>query len=232
MAARGGANGGASRHGTMSSSSVAIHWETPRLELYDHVDSHDLFSSLPADYRAGNQPLIVYLTTASTDFARQTKNADETVLHDEAVGLGSRLFRAIRLDGDRIQKSHPQWATLGGTALPRIVVVDAAGRKTGELEGNDLTANGVFKLMERAAAKTYKSDLDHIVKEFHGVLDDLDALEPKLNRIAEQKKTASGPKLKELTAEEQKLSAQLAAVHAREAELLKKFQEDRKVAKS
>ena len=231
MSARGGANGARS-HGTMSTQSVAIHWETPRLELYDHVDSKDLFSSLPADYKAGNQPLIVYLTTASTDSARQTKNAEETVLRDEEVGLGARLFRAIRLDGDRVQKSHPQWATLGGTALPRVVVVDAAGRKSGELEGNDLTANNVFKLMERAAAKTYKSDLDRIVKELHSVLDDLDAIEPKLQRIAEQKKTASGAKLKDLTAEEQKLAEQLAAVHTREAGLLKKFQEDRKVAKS
>jgi hypothetical protein len=232
VAARGGANGGASRHGTMSSQSVAIHWETPRLELYDHVNGKDLFSSLPADYKASNEPLIVYLTTDSADAGRQTKNAEETVLRDEQVGLGARLFRAIRLDGDRVQKSHPQWATLGGTALPRVVVVDAAGRKTGELEGNDLTANNVFKLMTRAAAKTYKSDLDHIVKEFHGVLDDLDAIEPKLARIAEQKKAATGAKLKELTADEQKLAAELATVHAREAELLKKFQEDRKVAKS
>lgn len=231
MAARGGATG-ASRHGTMSSQSVAIHWETPRLELYDHVDAKNLFSSLPADYKAANEPLIVYLSTASTDATRQTKNVEETVLHDEQVGLGSRLFRAIRLDGDRVQKSHPQFATLGGTALPRVVIVDAAGRKTGALEGNDLTANNVFKLMERAAAKTYKSDLDRIVKELHGVLDDLDAIEPKMQRIAEQKKTATGAKLKDLTAEEQKLAEQLAAAHDREAGLLKKFQEDRKVAKS
>jgi hypothetical protein len=232
VAARGGANGGAGRHGTMSSQGIAIHWETPRLELYDHVDQNDLFSSLPASFRSDRQPLLVFLATESHDSARQLKNAEETVLRDEQVALGSRLFRAIRLDGDRVLKSHPQWATLGGAALPRVIVVDAAGRKTGAVEGNDLTASNVFKLMERAAAKTWKSDLGHVVKEFHSVLDDQDALEAKQGRLAEEKKTATGAKLKEIAAEQQKLADQLAAVHAREADLLRKFKDDRKVAKT
>jgi hypothetical protein len=231
VAARGGANG-AGRRGTLSTQSVAIRWETPRLELYDKVDSKDLFSSLPANFRSGNQPLLVFLSTASADAARQLKNAEETVLHDEQVALSSRLFRAVRLDGDHVQKSHPHWATLGGSALPRAIVVDASGRRTGELEGNDLTANNVFKLMQRAAAKTYKSDLDRVVKELRAVLDDQDALEAKQTRLAEQKKTASGAKLKAIEADQKKLAEQLAAVRTRETDLLKKFTEDRKVAKS
>jgi hypothetical protein len=225
-------SGSASRHGATSTQCFNVKWETPALELYEKVDPQDFYSSLPVTWRSERQPLLILLTSASPDVARQTKNANENVLRDEEVALGSRLFRAIRLDGDHVSRGHPQWKTLAGNALPRLVVVDADGRRAGMLEGNDVTASNLFKLMRRAAEKTYKLDLQRTVKELHGVLDDLDRIDERLARITKEKAETGGAQRKALVEEEAKLADELIAARAREEALIQKFKRDRKVAKS
>jgi hypothetical protein len=85
--------------------------------------------------------------------------------------------------------------------------------------------------MKKAASKTYKADLDKIVKETSELLDEMDRIEAKQKVLAEQKKTAKGQKAVQIAAEEQALVKQLKDVQARDSELLKKASEDRKVAK-
>jgi hypothetical protein len=206
-------------------------WETPKLNLYDNIDKEDFFSCLPADYKSCGKPLIVLLGTDLPDAAKKVAELDQKVFGDENVAVGARLFRAVKMKGDKVSKDHAHWATLGGRELPRAIVVDATGQKAGTLEGNDLSASGLFKLMKKAASKTYKADLDKIVKETSSLLDEMDRIEAKQKLLAEQKKTAKGSKVEQIAAEEQELAKQLKDVQARDAELLKKATEERKVAK-
>jgi hypothetical protein len=174
----------------------------------------------------------VYLTTSSDAAAKQTTNVDQGLTKDENVALAARLFRAVRLNGDKIAKANPYWSTLGGQSLPRMVVVDSSGQKIGSLEGNDLSASNLFKQMKKAAAKTYKADLEKVVKESRGLLDEMDQIEAKQKLVAERKKTIKPGKEKDLVAEETKLAEQMKDVQAREVDLLKKVAEDRKVTKA
>jgi hypothetical protein len=175
--------------------------------------------------------MLVFLGTDLPDAAKVMSELEPKVFGDENVAVGARLFRAVRLKGDKIAKTHPHWQTLGGRELPRVIVVDANGQKSGTLEGNDLSASNLFKAMKKAASKTYKTDLDKIVKETSELLDEMDRIEAKQKVLAEQKKTANGKKAEQIAAEEQALVKQLKDVQARDSELLKKASEDRKVAK-
>ena len=211
---------------------LQMKWETPKINLYDHVDASDFFSCLPADYKASGKPLVVFLGSDLPEAAKQMEELNTAVFADENVAVGARLFRAVRLKGDKVSKDHPHWPTLGGKALPRVVVIDAAGNKAGVLEGNELSASNLFKSMKKAAAKTFKSDLDKVVKETRELLDEMDRIEAKQKLLGEQKKSAKAAKLAEIEAEEKKLAQALQDVQTRDAELLKKFDDDRKVAKN
>lgn len=222
----------ASRQGTSSVARLQMKWETPKINLYDHVDATDFFSCLPADYKGSGKPLVVFLGSDLPEAAKQMEELNTAVFGDENVAVGARLFRAVRLKGDKVSKDHPHWPTLGGKALPRVVVIDAAGNKAGVLEGKELSASNLFKSMKKAAAKTFKSDLDKVVKETRELLDEMDRIEAKQKLLGEQKKSAKAAKLAEIEAEEKKLAQALQDVQTRDAELLKKFDDDRKVAKS
>lgn len=223
---------GASRQGSSSAKRLEMAWESPKVNLYDHVDGNDFFSFLPADYRESGKPVLVYLTSDEPDAAERLAQLDGAVFGDENVAIGARLFRSVRMKGDRISKDHPHWATLGGRDLPRAIVVDATGHKVGELEGKELSASNLFRTMKKAASKTYRADLDRVVKETRDLLDEMDRVEAKQQRVAEQKKAASGAKLEALEAEEAELSKQLVEIRERDVALLKKQSDDRKVTKA
>lgn len=175
--------------------------------------------------------MLVFVTSDSPEAAKTMTELEPKVFGDENVAVGARLFRAVRLKGDKVAKEHPHWQTLGGKELPRVIVVDAAGQKSGMLEGKELTASNLFKAMKKSASKTYKADLDKIVKETSELLDEMDRIEAKQKILAEQKKGANGKKAEQIAAEEQALVQQLKDVQAKDAELLKKATDDRKVAK-
>jgi hypothetical protein len=223
---------GASRAGTVSVRSLDVRWETPRLNAYDHIDSEDFLSALPADYKTCGQPLLVYVSSDAPEIDKRTSEIEQSVLRDETVALGARLFRAVRLKGDRIGKDNPHWVTLGGRELPRVVLVDTAGKKVGMVEGKELSASNLFKQMRKAAAKTYKADLEKVVKESRALLDEMDRIEAKQMQLAAQKKDAKPGKEKELAEQEVQLAQQMKDVQARETELFNRVGEDRKVTKA
>ncbi|MSR47055.1 MAG: hypothetical protein EXS13_08320 [Planctomycetes bacterium] len=223
--------GGLSRQGTSSVARLQMKWETPKLDLYDGVDQENFFSVLPDDFAAAGQPLIVMLGSDQPEAAQKITDLETKIFGDENVAVGARLFRAVRLKGDKITKSHAFWNTIGGKELPRVVIIDATGRKAGDLEGGDLSASSLFKVMKKAASKTYKTDLDKVVKSTRELLDEMDQIEAKQKLLLEQKKTAKGGKILQIAAEEESLAKALKNVQTRDAELLKKYGDDRKVTK-
>ncbi len=210
-----------------------VKWETPKLNLYDNINPDDFLSALPADYKNSGKPLVVYMATDAQEVSKKSSDVEQAVLREETFALGARLFRTVRLKGDKFGKENPHWVTIGGKELPRVIVVDTNGQKIGMLEGNDLTASNLFKQMRKAAAKTYKTDLEKVVKESRSLLDEMDQIEAKQKLLAEQKKKNAKPaKEQDLAAEEQKLAQQMKDVQAREADLLKKVDGERKVTKA
>lgn len=223
--------GGLSRQGTSSVARLQMKWENPKLDMYDSVEKDNFFSVLPDEFATSGKPLIVYLGSDAPDAAKAVAELDQKVFGDENVAVGARLFRAIRMKGDKVSKDHPFWSTIGGKELPRVVIFDAAGNKAGGLEGGELSASNLFKVMKKAASKTYKSDLDKVVKSTRELLDEMDQIEAKQKLLVEQKKTAKGGKLQQIASEEEALAKALKAVQDKDSELLKKFGDDRKVTK-
>jgi hypothetical protein len=164
---------------------------------------------LPDDFKQSDKPLIVYVATDSDlpDVQRKVTDAEQNVFRDENVALG-------------------------GKDLPRAIVVDTAGQKVGGLEGNDLSASGLFKLMKKASARTFKTDLEKVVKESRSLLDEMDQVEAKQKLLEERKKTAKQGSEKAIAEEEARLAQQMNDIEAREAELLKRASSDRKVTKN
>jgi hypothetical protein len=191
-------------------------------------------SALPTEFKQSEKPLMIYVSSDEPDAAKRTAQVEENVFADENVAIGARVFRSVRIKGDKISKEHPHWRTLGGKELPRMVIVDTSGKKVGSVEGNDFSASNLFKHMKKAASRTFKTDLDKIVKEGRSLLDDMDQVIAKQNLIAEKKKKlgADAAKDKEIEAEESKLATQLKELQTREAELMKKVETDRKVGKA
>lgn len=209
-----------------------MRWNAPRLNGYDGIDPDDFLTALPTTYRSDDKPLLIYVTSDTEAAAKKVADVEQNVFRDENVALGARLFNAVEIDGDKLKKSNAWYKTLAGRELPRIIVLDAAGKRVGAVEGNDLSASSLFKQMKKAAAKSFKTDLAKVVKDSGALLDQMDQIEAKLKLLAEQKKTAKAAKEAELAAEEAKLAQQMNDVLARDVELLERVNQDRKVAKS
>jgi hypothetical protein len=218
---------------TASAPSYTIDWESPKLNLYDGYDLKNFYTALPTECREAGEPLLIYLTTSAPDAQKRVDELEQNLSQDESVALSSRLFHPIRLKGDSVTKEHQYWSLLGGKELPRIVVVSTDGTKVASFDGKQATGSAIFAAMKRAAAKTYKTSLETVVKQRRDLLDEMDRVTAKLGVIAEQKKVAtSAAKAKELDDQSAKLTKELAAVQAREADLLKKVGDEKKVAKS
>jgi len=211
---------------------IDLKWDEPKLNGYDNVDPNNFLTALPASYRDAGRPILVFLTSELPEDGQEMKNVEATTLRDEKVAIGATLFSQIKLNGVKFTDSNPYWKTIGGKELPRMIVVDAAGSKVGTVEGKDISPSKVFGLMKRAASRTFKTDLDTVVSETKTILTEIDQIEAKRAALATKKAKSTVAKEAEWAKEEKTLSEQLKAVEAREAELKKKWTEERKVTKA
>ena len=85
--------------------------------------------------------------------------------------------------------------------------------------------------MKRAAARTYKVDLDTIVKETKAILTDIDNVEAKRKALATKREKSTNDRSAQWAKEEKELDAAMKAIEAREATLKQKWATER-VAKS
>jgi hypothetical protein len=209
---------------------IDFHWSEPTLNTYDHINSADFFTALPADYKADGKPLLVFVTSGKDEDKIEMQNIENGVLRDESVSIGATMFRSIKVKGESVNKGHPFYSTLGGKDLPSMIVVDANGQKVGAEEGK-VSASRVFALMKRAAARTYKQDLETIVKETKSILTDIDQVEAKRTALATKREKSVNDRSAQWAKEEKELDAAMKAIEARETALKRKWSEER-VAKS
>jgi len=204
-------------------------WAEPTLNTYDHLDADNFFTALPADFKADGKPLLVYVTSSRDEDKIEMQNIEGSVLRDENISIGATMFRSIKLNGTKLSEGHPFWKVIGGKELPRVVIVDSAGKKVGSVEGK-VSASKVFRLMKQASSKTYKTDLETIVKETKTILTEIDQIEAKRSALATKKDKSTNDRSAQWAKEEKELNDQMAAVEAREATLKKKW--DVRVAKA
>ena len=209
---------------------IDVKWSEPTLNTYDHINSADFFTALPADFKADGKPLLIYVTSTKDEDKIETQNIESSVLRDESVTIGATMFRSIKVKGSTVNKGHPFYATLGGKELPAMIVVDANGQKVGAEEGK-VSASKVFGLMKRAAARTYKVDLDTIVKDTKAILTDIDNVEAKRTALATKREKSTNDRSAQWAKEEKELDAAMKAIEAREAALKQKWATER-VAKN
>lgn len=210
---------------------IEYKWDDPKFNTYEGANPENLYSALPDEYKNG-KPTLVFLTSDLADDAQFMKNVEGTTLMDENVQIGVGMFHQMKLNGAKVKDTNPFWKILGGKQLPRMVVVDGAGAKVGSVEGQDISPSKVFGLMKRAASKTYKTDLETIVKETKTILTEIDQIEAKRAALATKKSKSTANKESEWAKEEAALNEQMKAVEARELALKKKWNDDKKVTKA
>jgi hypothetical protein len=210
---------------------IEFKWEEPKLDAYDGVNPDDFYTALPDTYKSREKPLLVFLTSDAEEDAQEMKNV-EAMLMDENVAIGATLFKQIKLKAGKFKDGSPYWKSIGGKDAPRMVVFDTTGARIGSAEGKDCTASKVFGLMKRAASKTYKVDIEAVVKETKSILTEIDQIEAKRKALETRKANSNTQKETEWAKEAKTLDEQMKAVEAREAALHKKWNEDRKVTKA
>jgi hypothetical protein len=203
---------------------IDFNWAEPTLNTYDHFNSDDFLTGLPADYKASGKPVLVFITSKSPEDEQEMKNIEGSVLKDESISIGATMFRSIKLDGAKIKEGHPFWKTLGGKELPRMVVVDAAGQKVGMCEGKQVSSSKVFGFMERAAARSFKTDRGTIVKETKTILTEIDQVDAKRKALATKKEKSVNDRTAQWAKEEKELDAAMKAIEDKEKSLRQKWE--------
>lgn len=169
---------------------LAVEWQEPTLGSYEGYNPDSLLSALPADLARSGKPTVVYVFSDLPEDAVETANLGGTLLTDERVALGLKLFNLVKVRGETITKTHPYASILGGRELPRMVVVGADGSRVGALEGNDATPSAMMGLMKRASAKAYKTPIETFIKDYQKVLTDLDKVEGAKKTLATKRATS------------------------------------------
>jgi hypothetical protein len=136
---------------------------------------------------------------------------ETSVLKDESVALTMKMFRAIKISGEKITKDHPLADQLGGNKLPRLVFVSRDGNVVGKIEGR-MAPNTLFALMKKAAAVDYLTNVDKMVKDAKTFLTSLDKIENGLKAL----KTKEDSELRKSS----KLTPTVEAQFAKEREAL------------
>lgn len=211
---------------------VEFKWSEPSLNGYDNINPEDFRTALPGNTGKADKPFIVFLTSELPEDSQEMKNIDSSVLMNESVSIGATLFDQVKLDGAKVKDTNPYWQILGGKELPRMVVVDANGTKVGSVEGKDISTSKVFGMMKKAVSRTYKTDLEVVVKGTKTILTEIDQIEAKRAALETKKNASTSAKTAEWAKEEKVLDEQMKAVVARETVLKQKWTEEKKVTKA
>jgi len=86
--------------------------------------------------------------------------------------------------------------------------------------------------MKKAASRTFKTDLDVVVKGTKTILTEIDQIEAKRAALATKKNASTNDKSAEWAKEEKELDEQMKAVVTRESTLKQKWAEEKKVTKA
>lgn len=113
-----------------------------------------------------------------------------TVFKDERIGLGTKFFLCMRINGDSLTEGHPLFSLLKGKKLPRCVLVSRDHTVVKKLEGKRIKASTLFSAMKYVARKDYKTSLTSYVGKMRKLLFEIDKLDQQQKALARAKRQA------------------------------------------
>lgn len=159
-----------------------------------------------------DKPYLIYVAdTAAADVKFDA--VEKVILEDDRVRLGCKAFHAVRMSPDDA-KADPVLAEKGGKELPRFIFVTADQKTVKALEGGSLKLGEVWSTMKATANKHYKQDLDSVIKELKGVLNEFDKLGKERSVLDDKEKRLTDKGLSE--ADKKDIEAKRADIDARQ----------------
>ena len=159
-----------------------------------------------------DKPYLIYVAdTAAADV--KFDPVEKVILEDDRVRLGCKAFHAVRMSPEDA-KADPLLAEKGGKELPRFIFVTADQKTVKALEGGSLKLGEVWSTMKATANKHYKQDLDAVIKELKGVLNEFDKLGKERSVLDEKEKRLTDKGLSE--ADKKDIEAKRADIDARQ----------------
>ena len=150
----------------------------------------------------------MWISSDHPEDAVRNKVLRQTVLRNEKISLGLKMFNLVRIDSSEVRKGKPFYDVLNGRKLPRMVVFTPEGKKVGSVEGSDISITKLYSLMKRASSKVYKTRIDTYVKDYVKVLTSIDNVEVKKASITKMMSSPHNSKSKDALLARQMLELQ------------------------
>jgi hypothetical protein len=172
-----------------------------------------------------DRPVAVYVTDLS-GVGEEYDKLEQVVLKHEKVALGMKAFRTVKMTPTEVAED-PLLAGKG-TEVPRILLVEPAGKKVTVVEKSKLSAGGLFSAMEAVAGKHWSEKLDKVVKEHLSLLTKQDQVSneekvlcDKETRLKEEEPAKVKKDLEKLAADREALQKEKAEITAKQRDLWK-----------
>lgn len=202
---------------------LSINWRTSSSVAPQAVTTGESAEASAEKARAmiADKPMLVYVMSDDpTD--GDTRKLESVGFAKEQVGIGAKFFDTIKVTaGDAAQDRVLKDA---GRSVPRLVFLSRRYQVVTVLEGSELSGGSIVKAMQSVARQEYVNDFDTMVREYIGLLNDLDRLESRRTAIEDQKaRAAEKPnksREKKIAKDEAELKADMEAWQAKESKLL------------
>jgi len=168
-----------------------------------------------------DKPMLVYvMSDDQTD--KETRMLESVAFKKEQVGVGAKFFDTIKVTAgdaaqDRILKD-------AGRSVPRLVFLSRSYKVQTVLEGSELSGGGIVKAMQSVVRDEYVSSFDTMVRDYIGLLNELDRLESRKTAIEDQKTRAAEKPNKardrKIAKDEAEYKADMEAFEAKEKKIL------------
>ena len=136
------------------------------------------------------RPMWIFVTgDASDDTMRKL---EDVVFKNEKVGIAAKLFRCVKMAevdaaADRVVKS-------AGRGTPRMVFLRRDYTVHTVLDAGKMSASSILKAMKALSAQTYENNFDTLLKEYAGLLNELDRLDSVRKKLETDKARLEGDK--------------------------------------
>jgi hypothetical protein len=167
------------------------------------------------------KPIMIYVMSDDpTD--SETRKFESVALAKEQVGVGAKFFDAVKMTaGDAAQDRVLKDA---GRTTPRVVFLKRDYKVAEVLEASELSGGSLVKAMQSLVRAEYVNNFDTMVRDYIGMLNDLDRLESKKAAIEDQKRRlAEKPnksREKKISRDEAEYKAEMTAWEEKEKKLL------------
>ena len=225
----------AEAHCDKSKARLKIRWSIDT-GIAPEADATDRSADAVAIKRSewAEQPMMIYIPSDDPKDAITAK-LETAVFADEKVAIGAKFFYAVRIStehafDDRILTEYARGA-------PHIIFLKRDYTVYATLQGRQISASKLLKVMRALVRAEYVNDFDKMVREYAKLLNELDRLEDQ-NAVIEKLRNRfdadpNAARLKKLAHEEKAYDVAMEAWLEKEEKLLEfRLKDEKKKAPS